>query len=145
MGLSDILTDNTIKEKVIADCVQLMNEQVAAKKGIGGMALKTAYKLIKGVGPNYLTSAVGKLLPTIGDALDPIWAEGVKSDDPVEYLSQQRSEVADQLLGVTDARIAKSSNKVVKGAYNKLRKSVKVDVEEAVPGLAKIIATYTTP
>ncbi|NET53644.1 MAG: hypothetical protein F6K09_34865, partial [Merismopedia sp. SIO2A8] len=45
MGLSDILTDKAIKENVIADCRQLMDEQVAAKKGIGGMALKATYKV----------------------------------------------------------------------------------------------------
>ncbi|MEB3229948.1 MAG: hypothetical protein VKJ64_02990 [Leptolyngbyaceae bacterium] len=142
MGLNDILSDSTVKDKVIADCIQLMDEQVTAKKGIGGMALKTAYRVIKGLGPNYLSSAVNTLLPTVCDAIDPIWDDAVKSDDAVEYLSQNRSEVADQLLGVTDARIAKSSNKAVKGAYNQLRKSIKGDVEDAVPGLAKIIATY---
>jgi len=142
MGLKDILSDSTVKDNVIADCLQLMNEQVAAKKGLGGMALKTAYRVIKGIGPDYLSSAINTLLPQVCDTLDPIWADGVKSDDPADYLSQNRSEVADQLLSITDARIEKSSNKAVKGAYNQLRKSIKGDVEEAVPGLAKIIATY---
>ncbi|NEQ96217.1 MAG: hypothetical protein F6K30_05765 [Cyanothece sp. SIO2G6] len=144
MGLNDVLTDSTVKEQVIADCRQLMDEQVATKKGLGGMALKTAYKVIKGLGPNYLSSAIGKLLPTVCDALDPVWSKGLEGGDPVDYLSQNRSEVADRLLGVTDARIEKSSNKAVRGVYNKLRKSIKGDVEAAVPGLAQIIATHAT-
>jgi hypothetical protein len=47
------------------------------------------------------------------------------------------------LLSITDAKISKTKNGVVRSSYNKLRKSVKNDVEEAVPGLAKILGTHT--
>ena len=142
MALNDYLNDPTVKENVIADCCQLMDEQVAAKKGIGGIAIKTAYKVIKGLGPDYLSKAIAGLLPAICSAIDPLWDAGVQSGDPVAHLSQNTSDTADAVLSVTDVRIEQSSNKPVKGAYNKLRKSVKGDVEEAIPGLAKIIGTY---
>jgi hypothetical protein len=60
----------------------------------------------------------------------------------VEYLTQNRSRAADALLGITDARIERSKNGIVRGAYNKLRNSAKNDVEEAIPGLAKIIDNH---
>jgi hypothetical protein len=142
MSLNDYLSDAAVQENVIADCRQLMDDQVAGKKGLGGMAIKAAYKVIKGLGPDYLKKAIAGLLPSVCTALDPIWEEGVQSGDPVAHLSQNTSQTADAVLSVTDERIAQSSNKPVKGAYNKLRKSVKSDVEEAIPGLAKIIGTY---
>ena len=142
MSLNDYLSDAAVQENVIADCRQLMDDQVAAKKGIGGIAIKTAYKVIKGLGPDYLSKAIAGLLPPICTALDPIWQEGIQNGDPVSHLSENKSQTADAVLSVTDVRIEQSSNKPVKGAYSKLRKSVKGDVEEAIPGLAKIIGTY---
>lgn len=142
MSLNDYLGDAAVQENVIADCRQLMDDQVAAKKGIGGIAIKAAYKVIKGLGPDYLSKAIAGLLPPICTALDPIWQEGVQNGDPVGHLSENKSQTADAVLSVTDVRIEQSSNKPVKGAYNKLRKSVKGDVEDAIPGLAKIIGTY---
>lgn len=142
MALNDYLSDAAVQENVIADCRQLMDEQVAAKKGLGGVAIKTAYKVIKGLGPDYLSKAIAGLLPAICTALDPLWDEGLQNGDPVSHLSQNTSQTADAVLSVTDVRIEQSNNKPVKGAYGKLRKSVKGDVEGAVPGLAKIIGTY---
>ncbi|NEQ24654.1 MAG: hypothetical protein F6K28_37215 [Microcoleus sp. SIO2G3] len=143
MGLSDGLNNPNKKESVVADCVKLIDEQVAAKGGIGGLGMKAAYGTVKGVRPGYVASAIDGLLPQAFDALDAIWAEGAQTGDPVGYLTQNRSRAADALLGITDARIEKSNNGIVRGAYNKFRKSAKSDVEDAVPGLAKIIDNYT--
>jgi hypothetical protein len=143
MGLSEGLNDPNKAASIVADCVKLIDEQVAAKGGLGGLGLKATYGTVKGVRPGYINGAIERLLPEALDALDPIWSEGVQTGDPVGYLSQNRSRTADALLGITDARIEKTSNGIVRGAYNKLRSSAKSDVEEAVPGLAKIIDNYT--
>lgn len=143
MRLSDTLKDQTTQSNIAADCVKLMDEQVAEKKGISGLALKAAYGVVKGIGPTYIPGAVEWLLPEAFAALDPMWEEGKKTGDPVQHLSQNRSQTAEIILSITDAKIERSKNKVVRASYNKLRKSVKGDVEEAVPGLAKIIDTHT--
>ncbi len=143
MGLSEGLNDPNKAASIVADCVKLMDEHVAGKGGLGGLGLKAAYGTVKGVRPGYIDGAIDRLLPQALDALDPIWSEGVQTGDPVGYLSQNRSRTADALLGITDARIEKTSNGIVRGAYSKLRGSAKSDVEEAVPGLAKIIDKYT--
>jgi len=142
MGLKDSLTNPAVKENVITDCRQLMDEQVAAKKGLGGIALKAAYSAVKGISPGYLSKAVDVLLPEICAALNPMWQAGADAGNPAEHLVAHKSEAADQILGITDARIERSKNKVVRGAYGKLRKSVKGDVEAAIPGLANIIKSY---
>lgn len=143
MGLSDGLNDANKTATLVNDCVKLIDEQVSAKGGLSGLALKAAYGAVNGIKPGYVASAIEGLLPPTLTALDPIWSEGVQAGNPVEHLDKNRSRAADAVLSVTDARIAKSDNGVVKGAYNQFRKSVKSDVEEAIPGLAKIIDKYS--
>lgn len=142
MGLSDKISNETIQANLVADCTRLMDEQVAAKNGISGFALKAAYGVVKGVEPSYISGAIQRLLPDALAALDPMWDEGVQSGDPVQHLIQNRSRTADMLLSITDAKIEKAKNGVVRSSYGKLRKSVKSDVEEAVPSLAKILGTH---
>lgn len=142
MSLNNLIQDPSIKASIVNDLAQLMNEQVAAKGGMGGMALKTAYKVINGIGPQYVQGAIGRLLPEVFNALDPMWQAGSQSGDPVAYLTQNSSQAADAVLSVTDDRMASKGEGVIRSTYNKLRKSVKGDVEAAIPGIAKIIGAH---
>ena len=143
MVLSDILHDQAAKDRVVADCTQLIDRQVAAKGGLGGMALKATYGLVKGVGAGYIPGAIGRILPDVVTALDPMWAEGMQAGDPVAYLTDNHTQAADVILSVTDSRIAKANNGLVKSSYSKLRQSVKGDVASAVPGLAEILGAHS--
>lgn len=138
MVLSDLIKDSAVHASIAEDCDQLINSHVSQKSGVSGMALKTAYRVVKGVGPTYVQGAIGRLLPATLEALEPVWQEGMQSGDPVEYLNQHKSYTADLILSVTDHRIQYTSGPVV-GVYNKLRKSVKSDVEAVVPELAMIL------
>ena len=141
MGLSTIAQDPSIKASIVDDCTHLVDEQVTNKRGMSGMAIKTAYRVIKGIGPTYLRGAIGRVLPEALNALEPMWHEGLQSGDPVKHLIQNQSSTAEILLGVTDKRIQNSSGAVA-GVYKKLRKSIKSDVEEAVPDLASILGKH---
>ncbi|MGD1853219.1 MAG: hypothetical protein ACFB2W_03120 [Leptolyngbyaceae cyanobacterium] len=142
MGLSEKIKDKEVRASIAADCAKLIDKQVAAKGGLSGMAMKTAYGVIKGVGAGYIPGAISRLLPDACKALDPVWQEGTAAGDPVKFLSEHRDRTADSILSVTDARIQNSSNGVVSATYKKLRKSVKNDVEAAVPDLAQIISSH---
>ncbi|MEB3291730.1 MAG: hypothetical protein VKJ24_01080 [Synechococcales bacterium] len=142
MALLDSINDPQKKETLVADCVQLVESQVAAKGGISGLGLKAAYASINSLKPGYVAGAIERLLPEVLDALDPIWSEAVQTGNAIEFITNHRDRTADMLLGITDARIETSSNNVLRGAYSKLRNSAKSDVEEAVPGLAQIIHNY---
>jgi hypothetical protein len=143
MKLTEQLQNQQIKACVIEDCTKLMDEQVAAKNGLSGVAIKTAYKVVKNVGPGYIPQALGRLLPEVATALDPLWSEGLQAGDPVAYLTQHSSRTAETLLSVTDARMERVGTGVVRASYLKLRKSAKSDVEAAIPGLAKILDAHT--
>ena len=126
------------------DCTHLIDRQVSAKTGLSGIALKTTYKVVKGIGNDYVLGAIRRLLPETLTALSPIWTEGVQQGDPVAYLAQHSDRTADVILSTTDARIAKKGGGLVGASYQKLRKSVKRDVVEAVPELARIIGKYAS-
>ena len=143
MGLSDILLNENNRETFVDDCVKLIDQQVAAASGLGGLALKAAYSTVKGIRADYCAQVVDQLLPEISIALDPMWAEGVNNGNPVEYLAQRKGEVADELLQISDKRVEKSTRAMVKGAYAKLRPSAKNYVEKGVPDLAEIINKHS--
>jgi len=144
MGLSDILLNENNRETFVDDCVKLIDQQVAAASGLGGLALKAAYSTVKGIRADYCAQVVDQLLPEISIALDPMWTEAVTNGSPVEYLTQRKSQVADELLQISDARVENSTRAMVKGAYGKLRPSAKNYVENGIPDLAKIIDKYNS-
>lgn len=142
MGLKDQIKGEQTEANIAEDCATLMDEQVATKTGVSGLAIKTAYRALKGVGPGYIPRALQSLVPQALDALDPMWTEGLQVGDPVEHLSQNPAETANVLLSVTDRKAANAQNKIVVATYKRVRKSVKGDVEAAVPGLARILGNY---
>ncbi|WP_341733932.1 hypothetical protein [Microcoleus sp. EPA2] len=144
MALSDILLNEKNRDNVVDDCVRLIDEQVASASGLGGLALKAAYSTVKGIRADYCAQVVDQLLPEISSALDPMWTEAVTNGSPIEYLTQRKSQVADELLQISDARVENSTRAMVKGAYGKLRPSAKNYVENGIPDLAKIIDKYNS-
>ncbi len=142
MGLRDVLMGDAKKAAVVSDCCALIDEEVAAKGGLSGMAVKAGYAAVKGIKPGFIKDVVDKLMPEFSDALDPIWNEGVQKANPEAHLLSSRSRVADALLSVTDAKSKNAKSALVKGTYEKLRGSAKKHVEEAVPRLAKLIAKH---
>ncbi len=136
--LASALTMPGRKESVVADCVVLIDEEVASKRGLSAMAIKTGYKLVKGVKPGFVERVTEWLLPRFADALDPIWQQGCQMGDPKEHLRCRSNEAAEALLGVTDTRI-EMANAPVRSTYSRLRGSAKDHVEAAIPRLALLI------
>ncbi|MBE9063736.1 hypothetical protein [cf. Phormidesmis sp. LEGE 11477] len=142
MELIQKTQDKATRSAIAADCTQLIDQQVSAKGGLSGMALKTAYKVVKGISADYIPGALTRLMPETFANLDPIWAEGKQAGDPVAYMSEHRDRTADAILAATDDRIARAGQGVISTTYNRLRKSVKSDVVAAVPGLAAILQKH---
>ena len=139
-SLKDALSDNTKRNAVIDACVQLVDDEVKKKKGLGGMVIKGGYKAVKGISPGFIRKVVDKLFDEWVEQLDPIWEEG--GDDPAAHLTSNPSRVADALLHVTDEKSKNAQRKIVKSTYDKLRPSAKEHVQSAVPGLAGVLKTH---
>lgn len=144
MGLSETLLDASKKSQVVADCCKLVDEEVASKGGISGLAVKAGYAAVKGIKPGFISHVVERLLPEFASKLDPLWAEATKTGNPTGHLSSNRSQVADALLSVTDGKAKSSSSSVIRGTYDKLRGSAKKNVEDAVPRLGKLIEKHAS-
>jgi hypothetical protein len=143
--LTDMLLVPGNRPKVIADCVQLINEEVDSKGGLTGLAVKGAYALVKAVKPGFVTEAVDHMLDDFVARLEPFWADAQAKNEPVGALMNARAgEVSDALLSISDNRASRAKNQVVKKAYEKLRPSAKKNVEAAVPRLGRMIAKYTS-
>jgi hypothetical protein len=128
---------------VVDDCVALVDEQVASKSGLSGLAVKGAYAVVKAVKPGFIREVVDHLLDEFVSRLEPFHAAAVdKGGDVVAYFGQHQSEIADALLGVTDARAEHVKQPAVKKTYEKLRPTAKKHVEGAVPGVARILARH---
>ena len=142
MSLREVINDPTKKPAVVSDCAILVDEEVAAKSGLSGMAVKVGYGAVKGIKPGFVKEVVEKLLGEFADQLDPIWAVGVAKGNAVSHLVSNKSRVADALLSVTDSKSKNAKNAMVRSTYDKLRGSAKKNVEEAVPRLAKLLEKH---
>jgi hypothetical protein len=142
MSLGDAINEPSKKAAIVADCCQIIDEEVSDKGGLSGLAVKAGYHAVKGIKPGFITEVVEKLLPEFAGKIDAIWDEGKKGGNPGGHFVSSKSRVADALLSVTDAKSKNAKSAVVRGTYEKLRGSAKKNVEDAVPRLAKLLAKH---
>ncbi|HMI89157.1 MAG TPA: hypothetical protein VK550_33995 [Polyangiaceae bacterium] len=141
--LTEVLTSDAKKAAVVDDCCRLIDEEVADKGGLSGLAIKAGYGAVKGIKPGFIKHVVSDLLPEFARVLDPIYAEAVTASRPAgDFFNKNTGRVADALLSITDAKAQKSNSGVVKSTYDKLRGMAKKNVEAAVPRLGKLIERH---
>lgn len=139
-SLEDALTGAGKKEAVVRDSLDVIDAEVADKSGLTGMAIKAAYKTVKGLRPGFLEKVVGDLLPEFARALDPLYQEALGSGTPVgDFLRRNGDRAANALLAITDDKARRSTNRVVKGAYDKLRGTAEKQVVAAMPRVAGLV------
>lgn len=143
--LQELLGGPAKRGAVIDDALRVLDAEVDSKGGLSGIAIKTAYKVVKGISPDFLTKTVDHLLNDFLRVLDPIYQEAVqKGISPKQHLTSDPSRIADALLGITDARARNANNQVVKKTYEKLREGAKKHVEAAVPRLGEMFARHVS-
>jgi hypothetical protein len=137
--LRELLGSGDKRSRLIDDSLHVLDAEVDDKSGLSGLAIKTAYKVVKGISPGFLRQVVDHLLDDFLEALDPVYQEAVsKNVSPRQHLQGNPGRVADALLSITDTRARNAKNQVVKGAYEKLRGQAKKHVEAAVPRLGEL-------
>ena len=145
-SLKEIIEDPKVSQSVLTDGLRVLDEEVAKRSGIGGMAIKGAYKVIKNVqGGRTLEKAVKILMPEFIDKLDPYFVrfqkEG-KGKTWEEYLRPHYDTLADELLAITDRKIQGTDNRAVRGTYDKFRPKARKEVIASLPALARMIEKY---
>lgn len=81
--LVEKITAPEIHPQVIDGCLQLVESEVASKRGLSGTAVKAGYKVVKALKPGMIQNAITKLLPEFATALQPMYeASGAPTRGP---------------------------------------------------------------
>jgi hypothetical protein len=140
--LRDKVSDPATRQRTIDEGIKTIDAEVADRTGLGGMALKAAYAMVKGIAPGIVPKLLNNMLDDMLDALQPFHDQAKQDNVDLKQLFGQRSsQVADALLGVTDARAAKAGGGPLKKGYEKLRPAAQKHVEQALPRLADLVKT----
>ncbi len=141
--LFETLGADAKRKQVISDCCTLIDQEVDGKGGLTGLAIKGAYKLVKGFKPGFVPDVVEALLPDFCKALDPLVEDARRQGRPIAaHFGASRDRVAEALLAITDDRARRSKHGAIKSAYDKLRGMAKKHVEEAVPRVGALIEKH---
>jgi hypothetical protein len=125
---------------MIADCVDLIDGQVKQK----GFVIKSAYATIKAIKKRFIPEVVDSMLDEWLEKIQPHfdrWSAN-KTSTFTDYVVARGDDVAEDLLGVTDARAAKTSHTTAKKMYGRMRDGAKKNVIEAIPALARMIEKH---
>lgn len=146
MTLSQQLLADHARPAVIKDLVVVVQEEVAAKRGVSGVAVKAGYGAASKVVPNLTERAVDRLLPDLAVSLDPYWKAFTASGttDFGSHLVARGPEVSAALLAVTDAKVEGNGREPLKKAYRALRGKAADHVQAALPRLGAALQKHAT-
>jgi hypothetical protein len=139
-SLRERLGDGEARQRIISDACQVLDREVSDKGGLGGLAIKGAYTVVKGIKPGFIPEVVDNLLDDFLDALDPLVEEAKQSGvTPGKHLTANAERAAERLLAITDARVARSTKPVISSTYSKLRPTAIKHVTAAGPRLGQML------
>ena len=143
--LADLLLTEAKRPEVVRDCEQVIEDEVNGKKGLTGVAIKAGFKTVKRVKAGIIPNVVNGLLDEFVEKLEPYYAQfnaDPAQTDIVQYVTFQAPNIADALLSITDARADKNDNRVLVGAYRKLRPAGKNQVVAAMPRIGGMLRKH---
>jgi hypothetical protein len=142
--LQQILLAPETQPQVLADCNALIEREISDKSGVGGTAVKIAYKTVNTFMPGHVRFMVGELLPDMVAQLEPYWADFSSSGGAEfgDYLAKRGDEVSQSLLTVTDRRAERSDRPTIIKAYRSVRGSAGKHIQAALPRLGELVSKY---
>ena len=142
-SLADMLTSDDKRRQVVDDCVGVLDQEVADKGGLSGIAIKGAFKTVQGVSPGFVRNVVNDLLPEFAKAADGVYQEAKTQGVPISrHFATEGGRVADALLAITDRRAQRTKYGAVRKMYETLRGTAKKHVEAAMPRVGKLIEKH---
>ena len=81
-SLSEQLGSGDKRQKVIDDAQHVLDQEVADKSGLTGMAIKGAYKVVQGVRPGFTRHVIDAILDDFLVALDPLYQQAAAKRCP---------------------------------------------------------------
>jgi hypothetical protein len=130
------------RQVVIGDTAALIDDEVRAKSGLSGVAIKGGYKVVKKLRPGIIEDAIDHLLDEFTEALDPLYEEFLEAKETESFetfIQRHDDRAANDLLQITDQRAERSDKPVLKSTYGKLRGQAEKHVKQALPGVGRLI------
>lgn len=143
-ALSDALNDPNKRKRIVDDGVQVIEQEVASKRGFSGLAVKAGFKAVKALRPGIIGMALDHLLPEFAGQIDPFYEQWKSSPNGSleSYFKSRDAEIANALLSITDARSRNAQNRGMKKAYDKLRPQGLEHTKAAIPRLAGLVERH---
>ncbi|MBD91193.1 MAG: hypothetical protein CL940_12730 [Deltaproteobacteria bacterium] len=140
--LSTRLLAPSNRPALIADAHEVLNTEVAKKSGLGGLALKGAYKSVSAISPGFIEGVLGVLLDEWIRAYDEEYTAWQAAGSDVSFgtwLVERQEVVSERMLEVTDRRAKSTSHQSAAKLYWKLRPGAKTHVITALPAVAGVV------
>ena len=142
--LSEVIADPARRKAVVDDGVRVIDQEVADKGGLSGIAIKGAFKVVQGIRPGFIPMALNHLLDDFSRKLDPFWDEcQAQGGDARGYFNRRGTDVANALLSITDSR-ARNAIGPARKTYDALRPKAVEHVVSAMPRLADLVKKHAS-
>ena len=144
-SLVEALKDQSRRKMVLDDCEVLLDAEVADKRGLSGVAVKTSFKILKRFRSGMIRVTLDDMIDDFALQIDPYWKEcQEKGEDPQKFFIFRKVQVANSLLSITDNRSKVSPNRSIRKAYNSLRPKAVQHIGDAMPRFSRLIAKHAS-
>jgi hypothetical protein len=140
--LTDILLSDGVRQRLVTELADLIEQEVAGGTGVAGLAVRSGYRLVTSIRADFVRRALEDMVAAFVAELDPLYAEHGRPGGFAEYLASHRAHVARQVLEVADARRATVRSAPLRSAYDALVPLARAKVERSVPRLGQVIQRY---
>jgi len=142
--LADAVADPVRRHAIALDAVDEAAAAIRSRRGLGASAAQAGLRAIHRLRPGFLSDRIEQLLPAMAEAVDPWWREGLERGDAPMWLHENRNEVANSLLAVTDAHVAGATDAAAISVYHRLRGSAPGRIADEMPRIAAFIGRHAT-
>ena len=144
-SLIELAKDPAKRKAIVDDAAKLLDSEVADKRGFSGKAVKLAFRAVMGVSPGMIPMSIDALLDDFCVQVQPFWEEAqTQGVSARAHFQAQSGAIAAALLAITDARADRSTQRVLKSAYSKLRGQAVKHITDAMPRLADLVERHAS-
>jgi len=144
-SLVETVRDPAKRKAVLDDCVVLIDQEVASKRGLTGIAVKGAFKSVKSLKPGMVRQSMDALLDDFSTKVEPFWQDCQSTGaTPRTYFSRRKVDVANALLSITDQRAQTSKHRVLVKAYKSLRGKAIQHIGDAMPRFGDLLQKHAS-
>ncbi len=143
-SLPDILLSLRHPDALVAALAGTLEAHISSRSGLKGLAMKAGFSTLRSAKPDIASRAVRMLLPEIGKALDPLYAEFTRSQstDFGAFLQGHGERAASLVIAAVDARLAQASSAPAKAIYKRFRGQAGEELQQLLPTMGSVLSTH---